>query len=225
MDIRALRAAITGLAGFAAVQEQALICGAAEAESGDPACWAAVPLIAHNTEFRHQQVLRLRAIRARQVPPEFPEADHQSASLYAALSAQPADAVARESWRVSGELIEEVRLAGADDLLDPARHPWLRGRPLWLQIIVRGFWHPAGHLGEYYGHHGQSGRAVTVAERWTRPPPPAAWPAITWRVPARALACSRRRRKPWPRRSSSIRTCGLTRPAIPILRRYVTRTC
>ncbi len=164
MDIRALRATITGLAGFAAVQEQALICGADEAESGDPACWAVVPLIAHNTEFRHQQVLRLRAIRARQVPPEFPEADHQSASLYAALSAQPADAVARESWRVSGELIEEVRLAGADDLLDPARHPWLRGRPLWLQIIVRGFWHPAGHLGEYYGHHARSGRAVTVAE-------------------------------------------------------------
>jgi len=164
MDIRALRAAVTGLAGFAATQEQALITGAAEAESGDPSCWAAVPLIAHNTEFRHQQVLRLRAIRAQQVPPEFAEADHQSASLYAALSAQPADAVARESWRVSGELIEEVRLADADDLLDPSRHPWLRGRTLWLQIIVRGFWHPAGHLGDYYGRHGEPGRAVTLAE-------------------------------------------------------------
>ena len=42
--------------------------------------------------------------------------------------------------------------------------PWLRGRQLWLQVIVRGFWHPAGHLGEYYLSHGQADRAVALAE-------------------------------------------------------------
>jgi hypothetical protein len=31
-----------------------------------------------------------------------------------------------------------------------------------LQIIVRGFWHPAGHLGEYYLSRGQAGRAVAM---------------------------------------------------------------
>ncbi len=162
--VPALRAAVTGLAAFAAGQEQVLLASAPPAEAGHPSCWAAVPLIAHNTEFRHQQVQRLRAIRAGQTPPEFAEADHQSAELYAALSAQPADAAARDSWRVTGELIEEIRLASAEDLVDPARHPWLRGRQLWLQITVRGFWHPAGHLGEYYLRHGEPGRAVTLAE-------------------------------------------------------------
>ena len=51
---------------------------------------------------------------------------------------------------------------GADDLLDPSRNPWLRGRQLWLQIVVRGFWHPTGHLADYYAGHGQLDRAVAM---------------------------------------------------------------
>ena len=160
----ALRAVMTGLVGFAAAQEQLLLAGAQQAEPGDASRWAALPHIAHNTEFKRQQVQRLRAIRSGQAPPEFAEADHRSAGLYAELSAQPADSVARDSWRVSGELLEEVRFASAEDLLDPSRHPWLRGRLLWLQVIVRGFWHPAGHLGEYYLSHAQAERAVALAE-------------------------------------------------------------
>lgn len=159
-----LRAVMTALVGFAAVQEQLLLAGAQQAEPGDASCWAALPLVAHNTEFMRQQVQRLRAVRCGQAPPDFAEADHRSAALYAELSAQPADSVARDSWRVSGELLEEVRAATSDDLLDPSRHPWLRGRQLWLQVIVRGFWHPAGHLGEYYLSHGQAERAVALAE-------------------------------------------------------------
>ena len=159
-----LRAVMTGLVGFAAAQEQLLVASAQQAEAGDASCWAALPIIAHNTEFKRQQVQRLRAIRSGQAPPEFADADHRSPGLYAELSAQPADSVARDSWRVSGELIEEVRSAAAEDLLDPSRHPWLRGRQLWLQVIVRGFWHPAGHLGEYYLSHAQADRAVALAE-------------------------------------------------------------
>jgi len=164
-DIPALRAAIAGLIGFAASQEQVLLAAAPQGEEGGPSCWAAVPLIAHNTEFRRQQVQRLRAIRSGQAPPDFAEVDHRSPDLYAELKAQPADAVGRDSWRVSGELIEELGSASQADLLDPSRHPWLRGRQLWLQLIVRGFWHPAGHLGGYYLIHGQAARAVTLAEQ------------------------------------------------------------
>lgn len=164
-DVTGLRAAIAGLTGFAAGQEQVLLAAAPRGEQGDQTCWAALPLVAHNTEFRRQQVQRLRAIRSGQAPPEFAEADHRSPDLYAELSAQPADAVGRDSWRVSGELIEELALASEADLLEPARNPWLRGRQLWLQLIVRGFWHPAGHLGGYYLSHGQAARAVTLAEQ------------------------------------------------------------
>jgi hypothetical protein len=182
-DVPALRSAIAGLIGFAAGEEQVLLAAAPQAEAGDPSCWAALPLIAHNTEFRRQQVQRLRAIRSGQAPPEFAEVDHGSADLYAELSAQPADAVGRDSWRVSGELLEEVDRCSSADLLEPSRHPWLRGRQLWLQLIVRGFWHPAGHLGDYYLSHGQAERAVTLAERAVT----TAW-ALSAPDPARGMA-------------------------------------
>ena len=159
-----LRRAIAGLIGLAAAEEQRLAATADPAESGSAECWAALPVIAHNTDFRQQQVTRLRAVRAGDTPPEFAEADHESAELYSALTAQPSAAVAAAGWTSAGDLLTELMQVGDEDLIDPARNPWLRGRQLWLQIIVRGFWHPAGHLGEYYARQGQAGQAVAIAE-------------------------------------------------------------
>jgi hypothetical protein len=159
-----LRQAVAGLIGLAAAEEQRLAMTADAAEPGSARCWAALPVIAHNTEFRQQQVTRLRAVRTGAAPPEFADADHQSAELYAELSARPAGAVAAAAWTSAGDLLTELTRARDEDLLDPVRNPWLRGRQLWLQVIVRGFWHPAGHLGEYYVRHGQSGQAVALAE-------------------------------------------------------------
>ena len=158
-----LRSALIGLLGFAAAEEQMLLAAAPAAEPGGPECWAALPVIAHNTEFKRQQVQRLHAVRLGQVPPEFAEIDHASAQAYRGYAAQPADEVAEDSSRVTGELVDGLNSVSDDDLRDPSRHPWLRGRQLWLQVIVRGFWHPAGHLGEYYLAHSQPDRAVALA--------------------------------------------------------------
>ncbi len=158
-----LRLAVAGLIGLAAAEEQRLAVVADPAEDGRPLCWALLPVIAHNTAFRRQQVTRLRAIRAGRTPPEFADVDHESAVLYAELSARPAGAVAAEAWTSAGDLLAELRSARDEDLLDPSRNPWLRGRQLWLQIIVRGFWHPAGHLGAYCAAHGHHDEAVALA--------------------------------------------------------------
>jgi tetratricopeptide (TPR) repeat protein len=163
-SLTTLRAAVSGLTCLAAAEEQLLLGAADPGEAGHPGDWAAVPLIAHITEFKRQQVVRLQAITDAVTPPEFAEVDHESAVLYAALAGRQAVDVARDSWAVTGELVTWVRSLSEGDLLDPARHPWLRGRQLWLQIIVRGFWHPTGHLGEYYLNRGQPERAVALAE-------------------------------------------------------------
>jgi len=158
-----LRAVIIGLLSFAAAEEQILLAGSDPAERGDATNWAAVPLIAHNTEFKRQQVQRLEAIRLGRTPPEFGEIDHRSAPVYLGYLAEPADQVAAESGRVPAELITNLGLISDADLTDPARHAWLRGRQLWLQLIVRGFWHPTGHLAEYYREHDQPDRAVSLS--------------------------------------------------------------
>lgn len=157
-----LRSVIIGLLSFAAAEERILLAASDPAEPGDAANWAAVPLIAHNTEFKRQQVRRLEAIRLGRTPAEFPEIDHRSTQVYLGYVAQPADQVAADSGQITGELIANLGLISDADLTDPARNAWLRGRQLWLQLIVRGFWHPTGHLTEYYRAHGQPGRAVAL---------------------------------------------------------------
>jgi hypothetical protein len=156
-----MRAAITGLLSLAAAEEQALLL-ARPADGGTPDNWAAVPLVAHNTDFKTQQSQRLSALLSGRVPPAFGEIDHGSAEVYAAYAAQPAASVLADSRRVTAELIDGTWAVTDEDLTDPARHPWLNGRLLWLQLVVRGFWHPMGHLGDYYLARGQAERAVAL---------------------------------------------------------------
>jgi hypothetical protein len=188
--IASIRAAITVLIGLAATLEQELLALAPPGQDGSAARWAAAPLVAHNTEFRRQQVQRLTAIEHRQVPPEFAEPDHESAELYAALARRPADETALDSWQVAGQLIGAATAASEADLTEPDRNPWLRGRQLWLQIIVRGFWHPTGHLGEYYLRHGQPGRAIAVAELAAAAAASVSAPAMARGMAAYNLACA-----------------------------------
>jgi hypothetical protein len=158
-----LRKPIIGLVAFAAAEEQMLLAASSPGEPGDATRWAALPLIAHNSEFRRQQAERLAAIKDGQTPVEYPEIDHASAQVYERYHALRADQVAIEASASACDLVSNLSLISDEDLRDPARNPWLKGRQLWLQIIVRGFWHPAGHLVDYYLAHSQPDRAVALA--------------------------------------------------------------
>ena len=160
-DMLQLRTAITGLVSFTAAEEELLLATIpyAGGNQGSPGSWAAAPLIAHNTEFKRQQVQRLEALRHGRTPPAFAEIDHRSGEVYQSYRQQGADRVAQASREVTAALIDGLSATSDDDLLDPSRNPWLAGRKLWLQIIVRGFWHPMGHLGEYYTGHAEPARA------------------------------------------------------------------
>jgi len=158
-----LRSAIAGLLGYAAAEEQVLLAVCQPGEPGTPLNWAAAPVVAHNTEFKAQQAHRLQAIALCRLPQEFADIDHTSEHVYLGYAAQRTDRVAADSNRVTGELIAGLILVGPDDLLDPTRNPWLNGRKLWLQVVVRGFWHPMGHLADYYLAHSQPDRAIALA--------------------------------------------------------------
>jgi hypothetical protein len=168
-DARALRTVITGLLGFAAAEEEMLLTASAAAGAGDgdaegPHRWAAAPLLAHITEFKFQQSERLRALLSAQTPPEFGDIDHASPAVYAAYASRSSRDVTADARKTTASLLDGMRALSDEDLLDPSRHPWLRGRSLWLQIIVRGFWHPTGHIADYYLRHGQPDRAVALQE-------------------------------------------------------------
>jgi hypothetical protein len=158
-----LRTAIIGLVGFASAEDQMLLAASQPGEAGDATCWAALPLIAHNAEFRSQQAERLAAIAEGRTPAEYGEIDHSSPQVYERYRTLTAGQVAIEASASAGDLVGRLSLIADEDLLDPSRNPWLKSRQLWLQIIVRGFWHPTGHLLDYYLAHGQPDRAVALA--------------------------------------------------------------
>jgi hypothetical protein len=81
-DTTELRAATTGLIGLAATEEEMLLASAPNGEDGSPDRWAAVPLVAHNAEFRQQQVVRLHAVLRGRTPPDSAETDHRSPDAY-----------------------------------------------------------------------------------------------------------------------------------------------
>jgi hypothetical protein len=156
------RTAVVGLLCLAACEEAMLLAGLdVNSDRGDPENWAARPTIIHNSDFRAEQVERLAAVRQRRTSPEFPRVEHTSPEVYAAYE-ERGDSAARESRVTNAALLDELQQASDDDLLDPSRHPWLRGRQLWLQVAVRGFWHPLGHVGDYYLHHGRPDRALAL---------------------------------------------------------------
>ena len=165
-DLQRLRTAVIGLVAFAGAEDEVLLTQSAAAgpEQGSPERWAARPLVAHNTELKRQQVKRFESIRCAEIPPSFPEIDHRSEVVYKRYC-ERTQSIAAESRAATLALIEEVGLASDEDLVDPSRHAWLEGRHLWLQTVVRGFWHPSGHLGEYYLVHGSPELAVSLQSR------------------------------------------------------------
>ena len=191
-----LRRAVAGLLSFAAAEEQALLAAdgfGPDSDRGSPDRWAAVPLVAHNNEFKDQQAERIRCLLEHRVPPAYGEIDHSSEQVYQGYRSQPRDAVLAGCREISARLIDGIWGLPDEDLLDPARHAWLNGRLLWLQIVVRGFWHPTGHLGDYYLARDQAGRAVAMqaqalaTARYLEAPPAAAGMA------AYNLACAQAR--------------------------------
>lgn len=135
--LRDLRAAVSGLVWLSGGEEAGMLLTADTGESGTPGCWSATATIAHNSEFREQQVARLVAVRERRSPPDFPPIVHTDPDEYERFAAMTPAEAAWGSRSTTMRLIDELGSAAEEDLLDPGRNAWLRGRPLWLQIVVR----------------------------------------------------------------------------------------
>lgn len=166
-DRGALRAGIVSLLEHMRSEEQFFeqrLSGAERAREGVATQWSAKAVLAHVAEFRAEQIVRLEAARDGAEPPEFPLRDHADRRLYAAYTAR--------SWEQVGAAVEDsaTRLAELTAELDDhvlftaGVFPWLRGRALWAQVLVRGVWHPSAHLHQYLAERGHFERVVELQE-------------------------------------------------------------
>lgn len=160
-----LRASISAMARLVAAQEEAALLGQSQPERervGSPHAWSLPASVAHNSEFKRQQVIRLRAAARREIPPEFPEIDHASADVYRTFAQLSWEAVLGDSRQTTSQLLDGLWAVTDEDLTQPERNPWLRGRPLWLQVVVRSFWHPGSHLSDCFFDRGESEGALRL---------------------------------------------------------------
>lgn len=133
-------------------------------EQGSPTHWSARATLAHIADFKAEQIVRLEAVRARVEPPELLPRDHSDPELYAEYAARDWNRLGADGERTATDLREHVQELDAEVLCTPGAFPWLRGRALWAQVLVRGVWHPSAHLHQYLAERGQFERVVELQE-------------------------------------------------------------
>jgi hypothetical protein len=98
--------------------------------------WSIKDIVAHLTGWRRRTVGRIQAALRHEPapPPPWPpqlEADDEiNAWIYTANRDRPVSDVLRESREIFQQLVESLDAFPEEDLLAPARFPWLEGEPL-----------------------------------------------------------------------------------------------
>jgi len=162
--------------------------------AGSTASWSAKALLAHVTDFKQQQVVRVGCIQREEALPDFPAVDHADPAVYAGYQAQRWEPVLAGAEQVSAELVartselDEAALTGAG----------ANGRTLWAQLLVRGVWHSSGHIGPYLTRHGrpdeaeaQARRLVDRARELGLPPTPGSWAMGLYNLACAQVAAGR----------------------------------
>jgi hypothetical protein len=163
----ALRAGILALLGRMQSEErrfEASLSDGERVDDGSAQHWGAKVVLAHITDFKGEQVARLDAAADGSEPPSFPRIDHRDPAAYAAYLARSWDQVRADAVRTCEALVEHTRTLDTQILFTPGIYPWLQGRALWAQILVRGVWHPSGHLHQYLAEHGQTDRVLELQQ-------------------------------------------------------------
>ncbi len=176
-----VRAAVLEMLELAREEERPFVAGLTgeqRDDPGSPSAWSAKALLAHITDFKQQQVVRVECVLRGETAPNFAPVDHLDPAVYAGYQARAWDEVLAGAERVSAELVARGGKLDEDVLTAPGAN----GRTLWAQLLVRGVWHSSGHLGPYLAQHGRADAAEALQQRLVDkgrslglPPKPGSW--------------------------------------------------
>jgi tetratricopeptide (TPR) repeat protein len=148
-------------------EENRFVNSLSDAERSEPGTmqhWSAKDTLAHNAFWKQH--------RAEQIAdPENPtltgfrDFDQINAQIYTEYQPLSWDDVI-ENARVAYEyLAERVQALDDDDLTNPARYPWLNGRPLWRMVVNSGYNHPFNHVTGYLYRRGRTQQASDLQDK------------------------------------------------------------
>ena len=165
MSTSRLVAALPGLLERGRSAEDALVAGLSAEErdaAGTLERWSAKDLIAHCTSWRANLIATLEAALRGEAPPPLSNVNEMNARTFEDNKARSWEEVLSEAgagWDRLAELISQLE---DEDLLAPDHYPWRRGLPLAQGVVLRLYWHPLVHLGEFYAQRGNRTAAEAI---------------------------------------------------------------
>jgi tetratricopeptide (TPR) repeat protein len=127
--------------------------------------WSAKDIVGFLSFIRGLLAYRL-SVAASGKEPEHPNfTDELSADVYQANHAQPWEAILAESDRTFGNMIAQVKKFSNEDLANPGRFPWRKGRPLWQMVLIPAYFLPYYHVAHFYYGRGDAPRANFMQEQ------------------------------------------------------------
>jgi hypothetical protein len=145
--------ALAGLLCRARSAEDAMVAGLSPAErsaAGTLDRWSAKDLIAHVTSWHANLVEMLEAILRGETPSPRPDVHQVNARTFAENAARPWEQVLVDAGATFDRLSELLPQFSDEAMLEPERYPWRKGQPLAPTVVLRLYWHPMLHLGEFY---------------------------------------------------------------------------
>lgn len=133
--------------------------------SGAPDHWAPRDVLAHLAEWKQRAAGRITAARRGETPAREGDYNAANAAIFEAYRARPWEDFQALLEGAHRDILAEAQALSEDDLSDPARFPWLQGRPLWWNIAGSCLVHPMSHLGQAYIERGDVAYANQMRER------------------------------------------------------------
>lgn len=163
----AIKPQVLALMAEGRAQQEKFIEQLSEAERaavGEPDAWVAKDHIAHNAAWIFDAVRQIDAAMKGETPEPSPEDVDYNPVIFAARQHKSWDEVIAYANEANEALQASLEACSEEDLADPGRFEWRKGRPLWYEASMSGYEHPAEHFAQFYRESGDLARAKAARE-------------------------------------------------------------
>jgi hypothetical protein len=136
--------------------------------SGSSDNWAIKDVIVHNSVWKVIMSERFIASMSGSNPRSYDDYDAENEKIYQRHREDSWESVVKFQEGAYSQLVEQVELAAEDDLVDPDRFAWLKGRSLLKQTFHNGYFHPLWHLALLIIERGEGEPGFQMMEEVTR---------------------------------------------------------
>jgi len=136
--------------------------------SGSADNWAIKDVIVHSSVWKVIMSERFIASMSGSTPSTYDDYNAENEKIYQSHREDSWESVVKFQEGAYRKLVEQVELAGEDDLVDPDRFTWLKGNSLLKRTFHNGYFHPLWHLALLSNECGEGERGSQIMDDVTR---------------------------------------------------------